>query len=203
MQHAGPACPCKCDQHYPSAFGCYGRGLCIAGHSRLGSARLCCTCAHGREYCWRFFNGEAKSCVAGSYLYRPHVLGGRMDGICMNWIWYIITGLCAGIVAGMGMGGGTLLIPVLTLALGLEQHAAQGVNVIAFLPAAVAALVVHAKAGRLQQRACVPIILAGALGALGASLLAGVLEAPWLRRMFGVFLVLLACLRVFGKKLKK
>lgn len=126
-----------------------------------------------------------------------------MDGICMNWIWYIITGLCAGIVAGMGMGGGTLLIPVLTLALGLEQHAAQGVNVIAFLPAAVAALVVHAKAGRLQLRACVPIILAGALGALGASLLAGVLEAPWLRRMFGVFLVLLACLRVFGKKLKK
>ena len=81
----------------------------------------------------------------------------------MNWIWYIITGLCAGIVAGMGMGGGTLLIPVLTLALGLEQHAAQGVNVIAFLPAAVAALVVHAKAGRLQLRACVPIILAGAL----------------------------------------
>ena len=55
----------------------------------------------------------------------------------------------------------------------------------------------------MRHKACVPIILAGALGALGASLLAGVLEAPWLRRMFGVFLVLLACLRVFGKRLKK
>lgn len=203
MQHVGPACPCKCDQHYPSAFGCYWRGLCIARHGRLGRARLYCTCAHGWKHCGRFFNGQVKAGLVGPHFYRAHVFGGGMDGICMNWIWYIITGLCAGIVAGMGMGGGTLLIPVLTLALGLEQHAAQGVNVIAFLPAAVAALVVHAKAGRLQLRACVPIILAGALGALGASLLAGVLEAPWLRRMFGVFLVLLACLRVFGKRLKK
>ena len=67
----------------------------------------------------------------------------------MNWLWYILSGLCAGVAAGMGMGGGTLLIPVLTLALGLPQHAAQGVNVLAFLPAAVAALVIHAKAGRL------------------------------------------------------
>ena len=68
----------------------------------------------------------------------------------MNWLWYILSGLCAGVAAGMGMGGGTLLIPVLTLALGLPQHAAQGVNVLAFLPAAVAALVIHAKAGRLH-----------------------------------------------------
>ena len=30
----------------------------------------------------------------------------------MNWLWYIFSGLCAGVAAGMGMGGGTLLIPV-------------------------------------------------------------------------------------------
>lgn len=120
----------------------------------------------------------------------------------MNWLWYILSGLCAGVAAGMGMGGGTLLIPVLTLALGLPQHAAQGVNVLAFLPAAVAALVIHAKAGRLHLRACLPIIFAGALGALAASFLAGRIDAPWLRRMFGGFLILLACLRAFGKRLK-
>ena len=121
----------------------------------------------------------------------------------MNWLWYILSGLCAGVAAGMGMGGGTLLIPVLTLALGLPQHAAQGVNVLAFLPAAVAALVIPAKAGRLHLRACLPIIFAGALGALAASFLAGRIDAPWLRRMFGGFLILLACLRAFGKRLKK
>ena len=99
----------------------------------------------------------------------------------MNWLWYILSGLCAGVAAGMGMGGGTLLIPVLTLALGLPQHAAQGVNVLA----------------------CLPIIFAGALGALAASFLAGRIDAPWLRRMFGGFLILLACLRAFGKRLKK
>lgn len=121
----------------------------------------------------------------------------------MSWLWYILAGLGAGVAAGMGMGGGTLLIPVLTLALGLQQHAAQGVNVLSFLPAAVAALIIHAKAGRLQLRACLPVILAGAVGALGASFLAGALSAPWLRRMFGGFLILLACMRIFGKKLNK
>lgn len=121
----------------------------------------------------------------------------------MSWLWYVLAGLSAGVTAGMGMGGGTLLIPVLTLALGMPQHAAQGVNVLAFLPAAAAALVIHAKAGRLRFRTCFPIILAGAVGALGASLLSGMLEAPWLRRMFGGFLILLACLRMFGKRLKK
>ena len=112
----------------------------------------------------------------------------------MNWLWYILSGLCAGVAAGMGMGGGTLLIPVLTLALGLPQHAAQGVNVLAFLPAAVAALVIHAKAGRLHLRACLPIIFAGALGALAASFL-----PEDVRRIFNPF-GMPAC---FWKKVKK
>ncbi len=121
----------------------------------------------------------------------------------MNWLWYILAGLCAGVAAGMGMGGGTLLIPVLTLALGLPQHAAQGVNVLAFLPAAAAALLVHRKAGRLRLRECLPVILAGAAGALGASILAGAVSAPWLRRIFGAFLTILAFTRILQKRLKK
>ena len=57
----------------------------------------------------------------------------------MNWLIFIIFGFLSGIVAGMGMGGGTILIPALTLILALDQHAAQGVNMLAFLPAAVVA----------------------------------------------------------------
>lgn len=116
----------------------------------------------------------------------------------MNWLWYILSGLCAGVAAGMGMGGGTLLIPVLTLALGLPQHAAQGVNVLAFLPAAVAALVIHAKAGRLHLRACLPIIFAGRWAlSPHPSLRAGLTHhgSGGCRRIFN----LLACLRAFGK----
>jgi uncharacterized membrane protein YfcA len=36
-------------------------------------------------------------------------------------VWFIIAGLASGVVAGMGMGGGTLLIPILTLLLNVSQ----------------------------------------------------------------------------------
>ena len=39
--------------------------------------------------------------------------------------WYILAGVCGGIIGGMGMGGGTLLIPILTLFLGIDQRSAQ------------------------------------------------------------------------------
>ena len=65
----------------------------------------------------------------------------------MNGLWYALSGLAAGVLAGMGMGGGTLLIPLLTLALGVGQQEAQGVNMLAFLPGAILALWVHKRAG--------------------------------------------------------
>lgn len=121
----------------------------------------------------------------------------------MRGLLLILTGLLAGVAAGMGMGGGTLLIPALTLLLGVPQHMAQGVNVAAFLPAAAAALYIHAKAGRLHLRECLPIIAAGGIGALALSLLAENISAPWLRRLFGIFLLALALNRTFGKKTKR
>lgn len=45
----------------------------------------------------------------------------------------------------MGMGGGTLLIPALTLLMGIPQRQAQGVNMLSFLPAAAVALYIHKK----------------------------------------------------------
>ena len=59
--------------------------------------------------------------------------------------WEILAGVIGGIVAGMGMGGGTLTIPILTIFLKYEQLRAQGVNLVAFLPMAVVALFIHIK----------------------------------------------------------
>ena len=47
--------------------------------------------------------------------------------------WEIVAGILGGIVGGMGMGGGTLTIPILTIFLHYEQLRAQGINLIAFL----------------------------------------------------------------------
>ena len=54
----------------------------------------------------------------------------------MSFIFYLLAGFVSGLFGGMGMGGGTVLIPVLTLFFGVEQHIAQATNLIAFLPMA-------------------------------------------------------------------
>ena len=119
----------------------------------------------------------------------------------------LIVGFGTGILSAWGMGGGTLLIPLLTLLLGMDQHTAQGVNMLAFLPAAILSLLVHKKAGLLQWKEGAGLILPGIAGAVGGALIASVLQADWLRRLYGGFLILLAFLRAFrllrGKNDKK
>ncbi|MDD3920125.1 MAG: sulfite exporter TauE/SafE family protein [Eubacteriales bacterium] len=113
----------------------------------------------------------------------------------MNILWYIAAGLAAGILSGMGMGGGTVLIPLLTLLLGVEQHAAQAANMLGFLPGALLAVCIHKKAGRLDWKTAKPLLITGVLGAAAGALLATVLSAEWLRRGFGLFLVVFSVLQ--------
>ena len=90
----------------------------------------------------------------------------------MMWLLYIAAGLIAGVLAGMGMGGGTILIPALTLLAGTAQHAAQGINMLAFLPASILAIIVHIREGRLHLKRCVPLLVGGGIGAAAGSVLA-------------------------------
>ncbi len=98
----------------------------------------------------------------------------------------------------MGMGGGTVLIPLLTLVLHMNQAAAQGINLLVFVPASVLALIVHRKSGRLQARPGLMLFVCGAVGAVGGALLASLFDPQWLRRAFGAFLILLAGVQFFS-----
>lgn len=110
----------------------------------------------------------------------------------------IVGGLISGVAAGMGMGGGTVLIPILTLLVSIDQHAAQGINMISFLPAALAAIFIHRKEGRIDFKDCIPIIIAGIIGAVGGSMLAMVVSSEWLKRIFGIFLLGLAIIQLIS-----
>ena len=89
----------------------------------------------------------------------------------------------------MGMGGGTVTIPLLVLVGGVGQKVAQCANLFSFLPMSIGALKTHADNGLLRTKGVLwTIIPALALSALGASL-ASVLPAQVLRRGFGVFLI--------------
>lgn len=101
-----------------------------------------------------------------------------------------LCGLGASILSAWGVGGGTLLLLVMTLFLGVDQRTAQGINLLFFLPTAVTALVCHAKNGYLDRptlkQAIPPAVLAAALGAW----LATAIDAEVLRKPFGVYLLL-------------
>jgi uncharacterized membrane protein YfcA len=104
----------------------------------------------------------------------------------------ILIGIVGGVISGMGVGGGTLLIPLLTLFMGFSQQSAQGVNLVAYLPAAVSALIVYYKAGKLNLRFSLKLLIPGAVGAAAGALLALVLPADYLRLIFGIALLILS-----------
>lgn len=121
----------------------------------------------------------------------------------MNFYLYLAAGLLSGILGGLGMGGGTVLIPVLTLALGVDQHVAQAANLIAFLPMAFFSLKVHKDSGLLKTdglwQMIIPAIITSVLGSLIAHFLTGEL----LQKLFGAFLVFLAVRGIMTIKLPK
>ncbi len=110
----------------------------------------------------------------------------------MSFLVFLACGVLGGLLGGMGMGGGTLLIPLLTLFCGVEQAAAQGVNLLSFLPMSLLALSVHARSGLLEREGLFAMILPAFLFSAGAALLAAYLPGETLRFAFGLFLVLLS-----------
>jgi len=112
---------------------------------------------------------------------------------------YFVIGLFAGIISGMGIGGGTVLIPALVLFSPLSQQQAQGINLVVFLPAAISALIIHHKNKNLEYKMTLPIVLTGIVGAVGGSILAVYVSPDFLKRLFGIFLFIVGLLELFSK----
>lgn len=110
----------------------------------------------------------------------------------------IIIGLISGIVGGLGMGGGTILILLLTLLSNVEQHIAQGINVIFFVPTAIAAIIMMVKNKNIKFKIGVPIFLWGLLGAFIGATISSNLEVGILRKCFGVFLIIIAIYQTYS-----
>lgn len=116
----------------------------------------------------------------------------------MSFIIYIAAGLLSGILGGMGMGGGTILIPALTIFLGVNQHLAQATNVIAFLPMAAIVLPQHKKRGLLRTDDVWEIIVPALISTVLGGLLMAALPTEVLKKLFGYFLVALAVKQLFS-----
>ena len=110
-----------------------------------------------------------------------------------------LIGFFSGILGGMGIGGGTILIPGLVLLAGLSQHQAQGINLLFFLPVATASLIIHIKNKLIDYRIMIFAVLAGVPAAFGGAYLASITQEGLLRKIFGGFLIVAGLYEWFKK----
>lgn len=107
----------------------------------------------------------------------------------MSFILFLVAGFFSGVLGGMGMGGGTVLIPALTVIFGVEQHIAQATNLIAFLPMAAFTLKVHKENGLLKTEGLLWLVVPALLTSVAAGFVAALLPSVVLKKLFGAFLV--------------
>lgn len=114
----------------------------------------------------------------------------------MDYMLFALSGLLGGALGGMGMGGGTLLIPILSIFLGVGQHSAQGINLICFIPMAIVSLAIHLKNKLINFNKILLIILPGVATCIIGCFIAKNLSGNILSRCFGGFLVLLSIFQI-------
>lgn len=142
--------------------------------------------------------------VASMLLFKPYIP--HMEQALEGWLRVLplaFAGALGGFASGLlGLGGGTITVPIMVLLAGLEQHTAQGTSLLAMVPSAMVGSYTHYTHGNLQ-REVVPGLVAGIIaGAFVGGLLAGQLPEFWLRLVFAVVLIWTAT-RYVGAKAKE
>ncbi|MBG7630211.1 MAG: sulfite exporter TauE/SafE family protein [Bacteroidetes bacterium] len=116
----------------------------------------------------------------------------------------IIIGLLAGILSGLvGVGGGIIMVPLFVLVLGLTQHNAQGLSLAVMLPPVTFLAVYNyhtsGEGGNIDWRIALTVSLLFIIGGFLGSKLALQIDQRMLKKVFGVFMLLIALKLIFTK----
>jgi len=104
-----------------------------------------------------------------------------------------LVGFIAGVLAGLfGVGGGIVFVPALVLVLGLTQLHAEATSLLAILPTVVAGAWQQNRYGNVEWRSALLVGLGSIAGVEGGVQLAKALPEDVLRRLFAVFMLLVA-----------
>ena len=104
-----------------------------------------------------------------------------------------IIGMGAGLLSGLfGVGGGTVMVPAMVLALAFDQHRAQATSLAAIVPIAVIGAVIFGAADSLDLPAAILLAVGSLVGVQVGARLMHRLTAERLSRIFGVFLLIVA-----------
>ncbi len=94
-----------------------------------------------------------------------------------------------GFLAGLGVGGGSLLILWLTMVVGMEYANARIINLLFFLPSALIATLFHRKQGSVNIKKILPAIIAGCISAALFSYIGKLVDTSLLKKFFGGLLL--------------
>lgn len=103
-----------------------------------------------------------------------------------------LTGIISGFVSGLGMGGGTVLIIILTNFLGFNQHVAQASNILFFIPTSIVAIWVHIKNKNIDKKTVLKMLPFAVIGSAFGAILSSKISSEKLRMYFGIFLSLIS-----------
>ena len=114
----------------------------------------------------------------------------------------LVAGALLGFLAGLGTGGGSLLLLWLTLIIGIESETARTINLLFFLTAAGSVSVLRLKKGAVQLKRILPGMVAGCMAAAGFSILGRYMDANILKKFFGVLLLITGLRELFYRPRK-
>ena len=102
------------------------------------------------------------------------------------------------LLAGFGLGGGVLLIPVLTSFFDFNQIDAQYAVLLAYVPAAIGVCIFNYKKVKRESEKILKLIPYGILGAVAGSYLIKVISANLLKKLYSIFLILYGGYMIFS-----
>ena len=117
----------------------------------------------------------------------------------------IIILLCIGLVAGtlsgmVGIGGGIIIVPGLVFVMGMSQHEAQGTSLaVLLLPVGILAVYYYYNAGYVDIKPSLIIALSFVVGGFVGSKIAISIDQNILKKVFGIFMLLLSIKMIFWK----
>ena len=113
-----------------------------------------------------------------------------------------VAGVIIAALAGMGIGGGGLLVLYLVFIKNMEQLEAQGLNLVFFICASLTALLYHKRKREINKKAAAVMMGTGTLGAVVGAMTASALEGQTVRKLFGWFLIAAGAVVVLNLKKK-
>ena len=102
----------------------------------------------------------------------------------------LVVSTILGFLAGIGIGGGSLLIMWLTLMLNMPHSDARVLNLLFFLPSALIATVFRWRDGHIDIKSILPAIFAGCIAAIAGTLFSFILDVQVLKKLFGFLLLI-------------